>query len=78
MAVHGAALRSFLNVHCMHPGGSKGGYGLGRAQLTAAPAAARSTRALARRWAWREVVAIEAGATSYEELYEPVTTAWLY
>ena len=53
---------AFVNVH---PGSSKGGYGLGRAQLTAAAAAALDTR-------WREVVAPETGAASYEELYEQV------
>jgi len=53
---------AFVNVH---PGSSKGGYGLGRAQLTAAAAAALDTR-------WREVVALETGAASYEELYEQV------
>ena len=53
---------AFVNVH---PGGSKGGYGLGRAQLTAAAAAALDTR-------WREVVALETGAASYEDLYEQV------
>ena len=58
--------------HCvpqraLHPGGSKGGYGLGRAQLTAAAAAARSTR-----WPGVGALAIETGAASYEELYEQV------
>ena len=40
-------------------------HGLGRAKLTAAAAAALDTR-------WREVVALETGAASYEDLYEQV------
>ena len=46
---------------------SKSGYGLGRAQLTAAAAAARSTR-----WPGVGALAIETDAASYEELYEQV------
>ena len=53
---------AFVNVH---PGTSKGGYGLGRAQLTTAAAAVLDTR-------WREVVALATGAASYEDLYEQV------
>ena len=59
--------RHSVPQRALHPGGSKGGYGLGRAQLTAAAAAARSTR-----WPGVGALAIETDAASYEELYEQV------